>query len=129
MEQAGGKGASLGEMTQAGIPVPPGFVVLSSAFDRFISEANIKADIDSILHKVNHQEMESVESASEEIQAIILSQEINRALEGIRFRLGTSPREKAIWLIIYRYYVKAHLDKDVAGKLGGSAIARINNYF
>jgi len=29
---AGGKGASLGEMTQVGIPVPPGFVVLSSAF-------------------------------------------------------------------------------------------------
>ncbi|MEK7556776.1 MAG: PEP/pyruvate-binding domain-containing protein, partial [Patescibacteria group bacterium] len=28
---AGGKGASLGEMTQAGIPVPPGFVVLSGA--------------------------------------------------------------------------------------------------
>ena len=29
---AGGKGASLGEMTQVGIPVPPGFGVLSSAF-------------------------------------------------------------------------------------------------
>lgn len=26
---AGGKGASLGEMTSAGIPVPPGFVVLA----------------------------------------------------------------------------------------------------
>ena len=25
---AGGKGASLGEMTQTGIPVPPGFVIL-----------------------------------------------------------------------------------------------------
>ena len=32
---AGGKGASLGEMTKAGIPVPPGFVVLASAFDKF----------------------------------------------------------------------------------------------
>lgn len=27
---AGGKGASLGEMTQAGIPVPPGFVAVDS---------------------------------------------------------------------------------------------------
>lgn len=33
---AGGKGASLGEMTQAGIPVPPGFVILSNAFEQFI---------------------------------------------------------------------------------------------
>ena len=32
---AGGKGASLGEMTKAGIPVPPGFVLLSSAFEKF----------------------------------------------------------------------------------------------
>ncbi len=32
---AGGKGASLGEMTQAGIPVPPGFVILSNIFDQF----------------------------------------------------------------------------------------------
>ena len=31
---AGGKGASLGEMTGAGIPVPPGFVVLAGAFER-----------------------------------------------------------------------------------------------
>jgi phosphoenolpyruvate synthase/pyruvate phosphate dikinase len=32
--EAGGKGLH-GEMTSAGIPVPPGFVVLSSAFDDF----------------------------------------------------------------------------------------------
>ncbi|MDR1807458.1 MAG: hypothetical protein LBR33_06030, partial [Propionibacteriaceae bacterium] len=30
---AGGKGASLARMTQAGLPVPPGIVVLGSAFD------------------------------------------------------------------------------------------------
>ncbi len=31
----GGKGASLGEMTNAGIPVPPGFVVTTDAFSDF----------------------------------------------------------------------------------------------
>ncbi len=70
---AGGKGASLGEMTQAGIPVPPGYVVLASTFDRFIEETKLKAEIDSILHRVKKEEMESVERASEEIQALILS--------------------------------------------------------
>ena len=38
---AGGKGASLGEMTQAGIPVPPGYVILSDAFERFIEETKL----------------------------------------------------------------------------------------
>jgi len=32
---AGGKGASLGEMTKAGIPVPPGFVITTNSFLEF----------------------------------------------------------------------------------------------
>lgn len=34
----GGKGASLGEMTQAGIPVPPGFVVTAETFQQFAGQ-------------------------------------------------------------------------------------------
>lgn len=34
----GGKGASLGEMTQAGIPVPPGFVVTAETYRKFIND-------------------------------------------------------------------------------------------
>ncbi len=77
---AGGKGASLGEMTQAGIPVPPGYVVLSTAFEQFIEETNLRAEIDAILHKVNHHDIHTVESASQQIQAIILSAEMSSVL-------------------------------------------------
>ncbi|MBW2968311.1 hypothetical protein KY362_07565 [Candidatus Woesearchaeota archaeon] len=70
---AGGKGASLGEMTQAGIPVPGGFVILSTAFDRFIQEARLADDIDAELDKVDHKEVHTVENASEAIQAMIIS--------------------------------------------------------
>lgn len=42
---AGGKGANLGEMTAAGIPVPPGFVVIAGAFDRFLSAAGLRRSI------------------------------------------------------------------------------------
>ncbi len=68
---AGGKGASLGEMTQAGIPVPPGFVVLSTTFDEFIKEADLIQEIDSIIDSVNHKEIHTVDAASEKIQALI----------------------------------------------------------
>jgi pyruvate,water dikinase len=34
---AGGKGANLGEMTQAGFPVPPGFCVTTAAYRRFLA--------------------------------------------------------------------------------------------
>ncbi len=73
---AGGKGASLGEMTKAGIPVPSGFVVLASAFERFLEETDLNVEIDAILHTVKHTEMHTVEHASEKIQALILSEAI-----------------------------------------------------
>lgn len=42
---AGGKGASLGEMTRAGFPVPPGFVILASVYDRYAGEAVMPAGL------------------------------------------------------------------------------------
>lgn len=68
---AGGKGASLGEMTQAGVPVPDGFVILSSTFDRFLHETDLTQEIDSVLKTVNHNEIHTVENASEKIQGLI----------------------------------------------------------
>lgn len=73
---AGGKGASLGEMTQAGIPVPPGFVILSSAFEKFLEETDLNIEIDSILHSVDHKEIHTIEDASEKIKVLILGAEI-----------------------------------------------------
>jgi pyruvate,water dikinase len=69
---AGGKGASLGEMFQAGIPVPPGYVILSAAFERFLSESVLAQEIDSVLRTVKHTEMQMVEDASEKIKSLIL---------------------------------------------------------
>ena len=69
---AGGKGASLGEMTQAGIPVPPGFIVLASAFEQFLEEADLAQELHSILDNVRHDDMLSVERASEKIHQLIL---------------------------------------------------------
>ncbi len=71
--EAGGKGASLGEMMNAGIPVPPGFVVLASAFDQFCKETDLDVEIEAELKKVNHKNIRSVEEASEEIRALIAS--------------------------------------------------------
>ncbi len=69
--QAGGKGASLGEMTRAGLPVPPGFVVLAAAFERFLEETDLAQEIEAFLKKVNHKDINSVDKASAEIRALI----------------------------------------------------------
>ena len=77
---AGGKGASLGEMTKAGIPVPPGFVILSSAFEQFIADTDVNVEIDASLDRVNHQDMNSVENASETIQAVIMKAQMPKSI-------------------------------------------------
>ncbi|HJX02957.1 MAG TPA: PEP/pyruvate-binding domain-containing protein, partial [Dehalococcoidia bacterium] len=41
IQLVGGKGANLGELTQAGIPVPPGFIVTSDAYFDFIKSTKI----------------------------------------------------------------------------------------
>ncbi|MBA7635710.1 Phosphoenolpyruvate synthase [subsurface metagenome] len=68
---AGGKGASLGEMTQAGLSIPPGFVVLATAFDEFLKQTDLNIEIDSIIKKVNHKDINSVEGASVKIRDLI----------------------------------------------------------
>ncbi len=78
---AGGKGASLGEMTQAGISVPPGFVILADSFEKFIEETQLLAEIDAELDKVNHSDINSVEEASEKIKAVILSRDMPKDIE------------------------------------------------
>lgn len=91
---AGGKGASLGEMTRAGISVPPGYVILSGAFEKFLEETDLNVEFDAVLHAVNHQEIHTVEAASEKIQALILAAampaDIGREIERHFKKLGAA---------------------------------------
>lgn len=73
---AGGKGASLGEMINNDIPVPFGFVVLSSTFDKFLEITNINIEIDNIVNKIKHSEDCAIENASKIIQSLILKAKI-----------------------------------------------------
>ncbi len=41
VELVGGKGANLGEMTQAGYPVPPGFCITTEVYSDFVSEVDL----------------------------------------------------------------------------------------
>lgn len=108
---AGGKGASLGEMTQAGIPVPPGFVVLSESFEQFLHETDLVQEIDTILHKVNHKEIHTVEAASEAIRALILSRDMP---EDIAQAIHTSFKELNAKYVAVRSSATAEDGKDHA---------------
>ncbi len=52
LDLAGGKAANLGELIQAGFPVPPGFVVTTAAYDSFVAEHGLGETISRELHEV-----------------------------------------------------------------------------
>lgn len=70
---AGGKGANLGELTQAGIPVPPGFVVTAETYEKFMEDSGINGKVMDILDKIDINDTKELQMASEEIKAIITS--------------------------------------------------------
>ncbi len=69
----GGKGANLGEMTQAGFPVPYGFVITSKAYFDLIEENNLRQRIGALLAFVNFENQQELSGASDAIQKLILN--------------------------------------------------------
>src|SRR5947199_8571532 len=45
-EELGGKGAGLAEMTNAGLPVPPGFTVQTEACREYMKQGGVSAEVD-----------------------------------------------------------------------------------
>ncbi|RLG08017.1 MAG: phosphoenolpyruvate synthase, partial [Thaumarchaeota archaeon] len=79
----GGKCANLGEMINAGIPVPPGFAVSAYAYKRFIEETGIAQRIYDILDETitDPKDPKQYEEASKKIRALIESTPIPEYLQ------------------------------------------------
>lgn len=73
---AGGKGANLGELTQAGIPVPPGFVVLADAYFAFLEHNKLRGRIHQVLDTCNVADPVQLNSASKRVQKLLADSEI-----------------------------------------------------
>ena len=79
----GGKNANLGEMTNAGIPVPPGFAITAYAYKRFITKTDIadkiyKTITDTVKDTTDPKEYEE---ASKKIRKLIEATKMPKELE------------------------------------------------
>jgi pyruvate,water dikinase len=72
----GVKGASLGEMSNAKIPVPPGFVITTTAFSRFLEETDLDVEVDSRLNALNVEDTKSVDETSRVLRALFFKSPI-----------------------------------------------------
>lgn len=81
LNTAGGKGANLGEMIKIRMPVPPGFVILASSFERFLEGTDINIEIKAMWNRINIEDIESVEENSEIIRNLILKAKTPKDIE------------------------------------------------
>ncbi|MCW4004197.1 MAG: phosphoenolpyruvate synthase [Candidatus Bathyarchaeota archaeon] len=79
----GGKNASLGEMINAGLPVPPGFAVTAHSYEKFILEKKIAEKIYKILKETitDPNDPKQYDTASKKIRALIEKTPIPKAIE------------------------------------------------
>lgn len=79
----GGKNANLGEMYQAGIPVPPGFAVTAAAYEKFITETGIAEKIYKIIGETvtDINNPQQYEVASKKIRELIESTKIVKEID------------------------------------------------
>jgi pyruvate,water dikinase len=73
----GGKGANLGELTKAGLPVPPGFCVTSAAYQDFFRQNGLDQRVAQALVGLDAADLEAVKHASAQIQAAIYAASIS----------------------------------------------------
>jgi pyruvate, water dikinase len=72
VDVAGGKGANLGELTRAGLPVPPGYVVLAPAFLAAMEDQGLRDRLRAEAAAVDTTDLDGLAGAAETLQRRVL---------------------------------------------------------
>ncbi len=76
----GGKGASLGEMTNHNFPIPPGFIVTAQAYFNWLKESEIRKEVLRKIDAIDVENTEQLEQVSKEVRELILKTTIGEEL-------------------------------------------------
>lgn len=74
--RVGGKCASLGEMTQAGVAVPPGFAVTTEAYLAMLQHHNLRGEIERHMTGLDADDIDAVDRAAQAIRIRIRSHKL-----------------------------------------------------
>lgn len=100
----GGKGANLGELTQKGLEVPPGFCVTAEAYKYFVEKSNLSGVIREKIEKLDVEDSAELQKVSKEIRDLIVKQpipqdladEIKTAYDQFNNNIGVQDGEVAV---------------------------------
>ncbi len=78
----GGKGANLGELVAAGVPVPAAFCVTTEAYRWFVDHYGLSARLGELLHEVDYSDPAGIEARASTIRNLILDSPVPEELAG-----------------------------------------------
>jgi len=81
LERVGGKGASLARLASAGLPVPDGFFVTTTAYRSFVAENGLENEIFAALKTVDVNNPASLEESSGRIRESFLNSPVPETIE------------------------------------------------
>jgi pyruvate,water dikinase len=102
----GGKNANLGEMTSAGLPVPPGFAITAFSYKKFIEEKGISKKIYEIIEETvtDPNDPKQYEPASKKIRELIeatsMPKDIEKAIKSAYEELGKKLKMKDVFVAV-----------------------------
>lgn len=108
VEYAGGKGANLGQLTQAGLPVPPGFVIGAPAYTAFRDQTGLGARLAELLDSLDVEDTDALQAAAKAAREAVANTEMPDWLSGA---IGDA----------YRDLVGAQADAPVAVRSSATA--------
>ena len=76
VDLAGGKGANLGELARAGLPVPPGFIVTAAAYRAFLDASNLVAEIGARLSALDVTNPQQLQVTSVAIRQLLTAAQV-----------------------------------------------------
>src|SRR5215207_2327214 len=79
---AGGKGANLGELSRAGLPVPPGFVLTTAAYDAFVEVNEIGDAIVKLASVPQAEDPAAFEDVAQRIHALFSGGKVPEKMAG-----------------------------------------------
>jgi pyruvate, water dikinase len=100
----GGKGANLGELTRAGFPVPPGYIITAQAYFDYVKATGLDKKIETMLADLDFEDSKDLQKRAEEVKILIrktpLPEHLKKEIVESYHKLAEDSKTKKLYVAV-----------------------------
>ncbi|MDK1025342.1 MAG: PEP/pyruvate-binding domain-containing protein [Gammaproteobacteria bacterium] len=81
IELVGGKGANLGELLSHGFPIPPGFIIVSAAYQEIFDSLDVRQELAGVNELPPREQEEIAQRIRQEFQSVVVPQSLQEKIQ------------------------------------------------